>query len=509
MITKRIKISSIICFIIVAVSLVLIFLSNYISTVFDNVSFEQLLYSFKNAEGTSNDIIINGIKYVLPKTLFLIFIYLFIRMLLKAIIKDNWFINIKFKNKTIKISLFPFGIIMNLIIMLFFLFITVTFTFDKLKINEYIHYLKESSFIETNYVDPKQVSVSKDKKTNNLIYIYVESLETSMFSNENGGNFDKSVIPYLESLARNNISFSNNDLLGGAYVPYGATWTIAGMVGTTAGVPLKVLNEQVDYLNENYLEGAYSLGDILQKNGYKNYLLLGSDGNFAKRKQYFQNHGNYVIHDYNYAKKHKWIDKDYYVWWGIEDKKLFKFAKKDLLKVAKNNKKFNYTLLTTNTHATDGYKEKNCPNPYKNNYLNAYNCSDVQLKEFINWIMTQDSLKDSTIVITGDHLSMQRNIFELYDADKTYDRKLYNVFINSKAKTKSLKNRKFTTFDIYPTTLTSLGFKIEGNRLGLGTNLFSNKKTLLEKMSSYEEYEEQLKYKSNYYNKYILKNNDK
>ena len=34
---------------------------------------------------------------------------------------------------------------------------------------------------------------------------------------------------------------------------------------------------------------------------------------------------------------------------------------------------------------------------------------------------------------------------------------------------------------MYPTTLAALGVKIEGERLGLGTNLFSDKSTLSEK----------------------------
>ena len=36
------------------------------------------------------------------------------------------------------------------------------------------------------------------------------------------------------------------------------------------------------------------------------------------------------------------------------------------------------------------------------------------------------------------------------------------------------KNRDFSTLDFFPTTLASLGVQIEGDRLGLGTNLFSN-----------------------------------
>ena len=32
---------------------------------------------------------------------------------------------------------------------------------------------------------------------------------------------------------------------------------------------------------------------------------------------------------------------------------------------------------------------------------------------------------------------------------------------------------KFSQFDMFPTTLAALGVKIEGNKLGLGVNLFS------------------------------------
>ncbi len=42
--------------------------------------------------------------------------------------------------------------------------------------------------------------------------------------------------------------------------------------------------------------------------------------------------------------------------------------------------------------------------------------------------------------------------------------------------------REFSTLDVFPTILASIGSKIEGNKLGLGVNLFSNEKTLVEKM---------------------------
>lgn len=57
--------------------------------------------------------------------------------------------------------------------------------------------------------------------------------------------------------------------------------------------------------------------------------------------------------------------------------------------------------------------------------------------------------------------------------------------------------------DMFPTILDSIGIKIEGNRLGLGTNLFSEEKTLAE-LYGYDYLFQELKKKSNFYNKKLL-----
>ena len=49
-----------------------------------------------------------------------------------------------------------------------------------------------------------------------------------------------------------------------------------------------------------------------------------------------------------------------------------------------------------------------------------------------------------------------------------------------------------------------MGVNIEGDRLGLGTNLFSNKQTLTEKLG-FEELDRELQKKSELYSEKILK----
>ena len=63
-----------------------------------------------------------------------------------------------------------------------------------------------------------------------------------------------------------------------------------------------------------------------------------------------------------------------------------------------------------------------------------------------------------------------------------------------------MQKRNYTTFDNFPTTLAAMGVDIEGNRLGLGTNLYSAEQTLTEKVGIEQE-EKELGKKSKLLNK--------
>ena len=56
--------------------------------------------------------------------------------------------------------------------------------------------------------------------------------------------------------------------------------------------------------------------------------------------------------------------------------------------------------------------------------------------------------------------------------------------------------------DYFPTTLASLGATIDGERLGLGTNLFSEEPTLMEEVGVDTFSEEMTKYSSYYMEKF-------
>ena len=77
---------------------------------------------------------------------------------------------------------------------------------------------------------------------------------------------------------------------------------------------------------------------------------------------------------------------------------------------------------------------------------------------------------------------------------------MYTTYINPSVEKETNDKRTYTTFDAFPTTLAALGADIEGNRLGLGTNLFSSALTLSERFGVKKEKKE-LQKKSKLINK--------
>ena len=373
--------------------------------------------------------------------------------------------------------------------------ITVGVTWSGLDISNYMKGQSTySTFIDDNYVDPSSVNITFPEQKRNLIYIFLESMEMTYADKENGGAFKQNVIPELTQLAQENEDFSgkSNKLNGGYSMP-GTTWTMGAMFGQTSGLPL---NTSIDAngmdTQDSFFPGITTLGDILQNEGYSQTLLIGSEATFGGRKLYFTDHGQYDIMDYDYAHDNGLIPEDYKVWWGYEDEKLFGFAKEKLLELSQQDNPFNLTMLTVDTHFEDGYVCDICPDTFGDNqYANVMACSSRQVKEFIDWVQQQDFAADTTIVISGDHPTMDSDFCE--DVDKDYERRVYTTYINADAEKQTEKKRKYTIFDDFPTTLSAMGAEIEGDRLGLGTNLFSAKETLSEKEGVTAEYNKMLK----------------
>lgn len=450
-------------------------LGNWVLDTWGLLSIDEIIFHLKvPLEGTNSDVVLDGINACVPLAVLVLFLAIFLIIVLKN------------KHGKCMISLFLIAVIACGSAGK-----AAYKVYDELDVKEYLaSQKKESHFIEQNYVDPRTTKITFPDKKRNLIYIYLESMESTFASKEDGGGLDFNCIPELTKLAEENTNFSNTDKLGGGYPAYGGTWTMAGIFSQTSGIPIKN-SEQTDDVNATLAEQssfssqARNLEDILADEGYNQCFMIGSDATFGGRRAYFESHGKgqTEICDYNTAKENGQIPEDYYVWWGYEDQKLFANAQEKLTELSSKDEPFNFTMLTVDTHFEDGYVCEQCQNEFGDNqYANVMACSSRQVDAFVKWIQQQPFYESTTIVISGDHLTMDSDFCN--DVSEDYERSVYNVFINLPegldTSFEKTHNREFATLDMFPTTLAALGVKIEGDRLALGVNLFSDEQTLTE-----------------------------
>jgi phosphoglycerol transferase len=355
-------------------------------------------------------------------------------------------------------------------------------------------YLIDNKFIEENFADPAEVNLSFPKNKRNLIHIYLESMENSYMSTEMGGHMDENLIKPLTDLAKEGVNFSHREKgLGGPVNTTGCEWSVAAMVNMNVGIPMKVPTSMNSYNSiETFLPGAITIGDILASQGYEQTLMLGSKAKFGGLDFFYKGHGNYTILDHDEAIASGKIPKDYYMWWGFEDDKLYEFAKTEITRLYNTGKPFNFVMETADTHFPDGFVSPNTPMTRDNQYANVIAYSASETVKFVRWIQEQPFYENTTIVIIGDHLSMDTNFFKNFDPN--YLRTTYNLILNPASSVSEVSedrthNRWWSNIDMFPTILASIGVKIEGDRLGLGTNLFSDTPTLFEEHGGIEGWE--------------------
>ena len=450
-------------------------LGNWVLDTWGLLSIDEIIFHLKvPLDGTNSDVVLDGINACVPLAVLVLFLSIFL------------IIGLRNKHGKCMIALFLVAVIACGSAGR-----AAYEVYDELDVKEYLlSQRKESHFIEQNYVDPRTTKITFPDKKRNLIYIYLESMESTFASKGDGGGLDFNCIPELTTLAEENTNFSNSDKLGGGYPAYGGTWTMAGIFSQTSGIPIKN-SEQTDDVNATLTEQssfssqARNLEDILADEGYNQCFMIGSDATFGGRRAYFESHGKgqTEICDYNTAKENGQIPEDYYVWWGYEDQKLFANAQEKLTELSSKDEPFNFTMLTVDTHFEDGYVCEQCQNEFGDNqYANVMACSSRQVDAFVKWIQQQPFYENTTIVISGDHLTMDSDFCN--DVSEDYERSVYNVFINLPegldTSFEKTHNREFATLDMFPTTLAAMGVTIEGDRLALGVNLFSDEQTLTE-----------------------------
>ena len=341
---------------------------------------------------------------------------------------------------------------------------------------------EDNPFIENNYVSPYKIGEFRfPKKKRNLILIVLESIETTFASKDAGGLLNKSAIPELQKLAfePDTITFTNKkeNKLGGVGWTTLASWSYSARFAMLSGLPYKfgkIGNTKA------VIPGAYTLLDLLHDNGYKQYLIFGHPAKFMGIRPIYEQHGNVTFCDSELIRKSLPKYKKMRTAWGLNDIAIFDYARMLLKNLTKSKDPYTVIIHTVDTHFPNGIPCKKCKHEFEDQYYNTVACSSREVKKMVDYIKKLDNFNDTTLALISDHYTMAKVVCNSFRYNP--NRRLYNAFINSAVNTTHTRGRKFNTFDWYPTLVRSLGIDFNGNKLGLGTDLFSGEKTLSEKI---------------------------
>lgn len=192
----------------------------------NNLSMEEIVYHLKMPlEGTNDDIIWDYIFYCAAAAV------------LAAVILTCLLILMRKKKRFYRVLLGAVPAASVLMIAL-----SVNHIWTTLDVSAYVKNQNTySSFIDDNYVDPASVDINFPEQKRNLIYIYLESMETTYADQQSGGAFEENVIPELTRLSLENENFSGEEsILNGGYALTGTTWTVGAMFGQTSALPLLI-----------------------------------------------------------------------------------------------------------------------------------------------------------------------------------------------------------------------------------------------------------------------------
>lgn len=432
----------------------------FIHIYFDKIDFNQFLFHIKYYEALD----LKAYAPIYRQFLFYSMLYAFLMIVLYGILWKY------FKSEIVFLSLF-------------FLIFAILFVGLKLKIFQYVEsYYHKSDFYEDNYRMSDNISFSERK---NLIVLYLESME-SIYAE--GGIFGENLLPQLTSLQEENIKF------GRYHQVAGSGWTVAGLVTSSCSLPLVLPIDSHSYGRNGFLPNASCLQDILKKNGYHEFFVSSGETGFAYTDVFLKSHAE----DMFFAD----VEPNEFVWqWGNSDKNTYGKAMDLLSAKAVKNQPFFMTIMTLDMHHP-GYLDEKCSGKF-GDFRDVVKCADMMAADFIRWFQKQVWAKDTVLLVVGDHLAMSNPVYDQYLRNRDENRTIFNLFIDGGRKADM--KRDFSGLDILPTLLKSLGADWQGNRLGLGTVLFSKQKTLLE-IYGHEGLNRQLSAPSERYNAFVCKN---
>lgn len=332
--------------------------------------------------------------------------------------------------------------------------------FDRVSLWDHLAAVGYDGSIDTFYQEPRVTAASG--APTNLILVYVESLDDAYA--------DGSIVGenLLEPLTERTADWMRWD----AFVQEpGTGWTIASIVSTQCGIPLKsealddgaldgnAVGEQAD----RFLPGATCLGDVLDEHGYRSVFLGGADPAFAGKGKFLEEHGYDSVVGLPQWRERGETDLNA---WGLSDAPLLDRAGDVLDDLRASGEPYNLSVLTVDSHEP-GFLGQECDASQETQMGSAVRCTADELARFLEEIEREGVLKDTAVVVMGDHLAMVGASSDF--ADELLEREGRTIFHRvSTPRELAPVRQRIDHFSMFPTILRVMGFEVEGGRAGLG-----------------------------------------
>ena len=483
---KYLSIIKFTAFFICSLSIIIKIFLKFLDKICGKFDLELILFNvLQNNKGVDFGIVIIGLKYlgiVAFQILLLYFIIYKSSCLIKRIIKSPQKQNLF--NALFIIIIFALAVIQ---------FSYVSYDFNqKSDVLNFVRQFASSKdvppsedFILQNYKVP-DISKVRFTKKQSAVVILVESYEQSFFS--------EFAIPPLKQ----RISLKDAQCIKKYESASNMNFTIGALTAWHFGLPLKLpFKDLNEYVSPNgFLPNAKSVFDILHQNGFKLSLIMGSDSNFSGKKLLFEGHGNFVIKDKNYWNKLGYDkNENKGTGWGYSDNFTLTMAKDELQSLVQSSNPFVLVIELVDTHFPSGYSPKEFSN--FGDIRDSIDYVGYEVNNFIKFVQ-ELNIADLSLIVLGDHNFMGAPDF----IKGVPNRYVFNSFYNVKKKIPKQKlSQKISAIDIAPTLLQVCGGDWDSNQFGLGISLFSEDKSLIEKMGT-KVFNEQVKKKSSFYEKF-------
>ncbi|WP_298587194.1 LTA synthase family protein [uncultured Kocuria sp.] len=321
-----------------------------------------------------------------------------------------------------------------------------------------------------------ELTVTGDEQKRNLVLIYLESGEATLADDQ---LFEKDAFAPLKDVTEASDGWQS---VADFQQYRGGGWTMAGLISTQCGVPLKGVGTAAGSgaLNElggdvdTYLGGSTCLGDVLDEHGYRSVFLGGANASFAAKDTFLNSHGYSEVKDLSDWRAAGEPEKNFRGDWGLSDGRLMAHAKDEIdelhAEAEDTGRPFNLSVLTLDTHEPVHIYDY-CTVDTRNEVTSAFSCSMTQVAGFVEHMEEKGYLEDTAVVIMGDHLKHMSAGDAFHEQlDFHTNRTIFNrVWIPGTDENSTLRPG-VDQLNMYPTILEAAGLTLQDRAAGLGVS---------------------------------------